>query len=78
MGVSAKLMAIFHVRPDNGCRSVMRGRDTSYGYFRHKADAIRCALNEARAHAPSLVSIECADGRIEREIRLGPAAPQPA
>jgi hypothetical protein len=78
MSISAKLMAIYHVRQDNGCWNVMRGRETSFGYFRLKADAIQCALDEARSHAPSLVSIELADGRIEGEIRLGPAEPQPA
>jgi hypothetical protein len=78
MDGSVKLMAIYHVRQDNGCWGVMRGREASFGYFRQKADAIQCALDEARSHAPSLVSIELADGRIEGEIRLGPAEPTSA
>jgi hypothetical protein len=78
MDGSVKLMAIYHVRQDNGCWGVMRGREASFGYFRQKADAIQCALDEARSHAPSLVSIELADGRIEGEIRLGPAEPKSA
>ena len=78
MSISAKLMAIYHVRQDNGCWGVMRDREASFGYFRQKADAIQCALDEARANAPSLVSIELADGRIEGEIRLAPAGAQPA
>jgi hypothetical protein len=75
---SAKLMTIFHVRQDNGCWGVMRGREESFGYFRIKADAIQCALDEARRHAPSLVSVELADGRIEGELRFGLADAVPA
>ena len=71
-------MTIFHVRQDNGCWGVMRGREESLGYFRIKADAVQCALDEARRHAPSLVSIELADGRIEGEFRFGPADALPA
>ena len=78
MDGSVKLMAIYHVRQDNGCWGVMRGREASFGYFRQKADAIQCALDEARSHAPSLVSIELADGRIEGEIRLGLVEPKSA
>lgn len=78
MSISAKLMTIYHVRQDNGCWGVMRGRDASFGYFRLKADAIQCALDEARRHTPSLVSVELADGRIEGELRFGPAEAQPA
>jgi len=74
LGASDNLMTIYHVRQDNGCWGVMRGRQSSLGYFRCKADAIQCALDEARARAPSLVSVELADGRIEGEIRLGPGA----
>ena len=40
MSISATLMAIYHVRQDNGCWGVMRGREASFGYFRQKADAI--------------------------------------
>jgi hypothetical protein len=75
---AAKLMTIFHVRQDNGCWGVMRGREESLGYFRVKADAIQCALDEARRYAPSLVSVELADGRIEGELRFGLADAVPA
>ena len=75
---AAKLMTIFHVRQDNGCWGVMRGREESLGYFRIKADAVQCALDEARRHAPSLVSVELADGRIEGELRFGLADAVPA
>jgi hypothetical protein len=74
----AKLMTIFHVRQDNGCWGVMRGRDESFGYFRIKADAIQCALEQARRYTTCLVSIELADGRIEGELRFGPAEAVPA
>ena len=67
----AKLTTIFHVRQDNGCWGVMRGREESLGYFRVKADAVQCAVDEARRHTPSLVSVKLADGRIERELRFG-------
>ena len=70
---SAKLMTIFHVRPDNGCWSVMRGHEESFGYFRMKLDAIQCALEHVRCHTTCLVSVELADGRIEGELRFGPA-----
>jgi hypothetical protein len=73
MNGTAKLMTIFHVRQDNGSWNIMRGREESLGYFRTKADAIQCALEEARRYTPSLVSIELADGRIEGELRFGPA-----
>lgn len=73
MNDSAKLMTIYHVRQDNGAWSLMRGREESLGFFRIKADAIQCALDHARQHTPSLVSIELADGRIEGELRFGPA-----
>ena len=72
MNESAKLMTIYHVRQDNGAWSLMRGREESLGFFRTKADAIECALDQARQHAPSLVSVELADGRIEGELRFGP------
>jgi hypothetical protein len=70
---SAKLVTIYHVRQDNGSWSLMRGREESLGYFRIKADAIQCALEQARLHTPSLVSVELADGRIEGELRFGSA-----
>jgi hypothetical protein len=73
MNGTAKLMTIFHVRQDNGSWNIMRGREESLGYFRTKADAIQCALEQARRYTPSLVSIELADGRIEGELRFGPA-----
>jgi hypothetical protein len=71
MTESAKLMTIYHVRQDNGAWNLMRGREESLGFFRTKADAIQCALEQARQHATSLVSIELADGRIEDELRFG-------
>jgi hypothetical protein len=72
MSGSGKLMTVFHVRQENGCWSVMRGREESFGYFRGKLDALQCALEQARRHALCLVSIEFADGRIEGELRFGP------
>ena len=75
---AAKLMTIYHVRQDNGCWGVMRGREESLGYFRIKADAVQCALDEARRHTPCLVSVELADGRIEGELRFGFADAVPA
>jgi hypothetical protein len=71
MNKSAKLMTTYHVRQDNGAWSLMRGREESLGFFRIKADAIRHALDQARQHPPSLVSVELADGRIEDELRFG-------
>jgi hypothetical protein len=72
MSGSAKLVTIFHVRQDNGCWGVMRGREESFGYFRRKLDAIQCALEQARRYAVCRVSIELADGRVEEELRFGP------
>jgi hypothetical protein len=77
MSGSAKLMTTFHVRQDNGCWGVMRGREESFGYFRTKMDAIQCALELARRHSACLVSIELA-GRIEGELRFGPLHVVPA
>lgn len=71
MNESAKLMTIYHVRQDNGAWSLMRGREESLGFFRIKSEAIQRALDQARQHTPSLVSVELADGRIEGEVRFG-------
>lgn len=75
MSVVAKLMTIFHVREDNGCWSVMRGREESLGYFPLKLEALQCALDHARRHPVCLLSVELADGRVEGELRFGPNDP---
>lgn len=65
--------AIYRVREDRSCWTVIGAPDVPLGVFLMKGEAINLAWDAARRCRPSVVTVELADGTVEGEFRFGTA-----